>query len=245
MSDAARRYFGCFLPIVLLLAGCGVAAMAAYGSRVAVEARAIPDGAMEPWLPAGGRALVFHVTLWASDPERGIVVDADTPAGRTFRRLVALPGDRVEVRDGRLLIDGRPSDPARRPEGTGPDYGPVTLGPDEHFLLSDMRAFDDSRVWGPLPRSRLFGEPRFADEGDGWLSIDSGIDRDWLDVMNARYTATAAAATAGTVAPESTGTPVSAAPFQPDLPASTAPHAPVVAPTGARSQPTPAPRTAP
>lgn len=198
MSEAARRYFGCVLPIVLIVAGCGVAGMLAYAGRIIIEERRVTDRAMAPWLEPGVRALVFHVLLWANDPERGTIVDALTPDGRTFRRLVALPGDEVEIRDGHLWLNGRESDPAARPTGTGPDFGPVTMGPDDYFLLSDDRSLDDSRVWGPLPRARIFGEPRFKNDGDGWLPVEPGIDLDWRDRTYLERDATATAAAEAT-----------------------------------------------
>ena len=200
MSETARRYFGCFIPIVLVLAGCGVGGMLVYSSRIVMEVRRVPDAAMLPRLTPGAQALVFHVLLWADEPKRGPIVNAETPDGRVFRRIVALPGDLVEVKDGVLWIDGRPSDPAVKRTGTGPDHGPVTMGPDDYFLLADDRTMADSRVWGPLPRGKIFGEPLFANEGDGWLPIDPGVDVDWLDRAkleaeeHAAATATAAAA---------------------------------------------------
>lgn len=181
MSPAARRYFGCVLPAVLAVGMAVAIGMIAYSSRVVFEIQTVEDGAMTPWLEPGASALVFNTTIWATEPTRGMLASMETPDGRTFRRVVAVPGDIVEVKDGRVLVDGRPSEPARRPEGTGPDYGPLELGPDEFFVLADVRTYPDSREWGPLPREVIFGQPQGIQTGDGWLPVDEGVDQAWFE----------------------------------------------------------------
>lgn len=88
-----------------------------------------------------------------------------------LRRAVGLPGDTVAMREGTLWVNGlAPGWPARilvlqadRPldgpiGGTLYDWGPVTVGPDSVFVLSDTRDFigwPDSRFLGPIPRDRV------------------------------------------------------------------------------------------
>ena len=85
-----------------------------------------------------------------------------TSATLFVKRLVALPGDTVEIRDGCLYVNG---DLVPDPEtlGSAPrqNYGPITLGEDEYFVLGDHRAAShDSRHSdvGPLPLSMLLGK---------------------------------------------------------------------------------------
>jgi signal peptidase I len=105
-------------------------------------------------------------------PERWAVIvfrHPEYPEQIYGKRLVGLPGEKVEIRDGAVWINGeRQSPPAR----LGPirytsgfvcgDEPPPPferqLGPDEFFVLGDNpERSSDSRVWGPVPRENILG----------------------------------------------------------------------------------------
>lgn len=108
---------------------------------------------------------------------RGMLVimafEDGTEEHRVLRRLVALPGDTVLMSRGTLAVNGRdPGWPGRTIEpraerglegpvrGTVYSWGPVVVGPDSVFVLSDLRdmqGWPDSRFLGAIPR-RLVGE---------------------------------------------------------------------------------------
>ncbi len=77
------------------------------------------------------------------------------------KRLVALPGDTVEIADGCLYVNGdlAPDPPTL---GSAPrDYAPRTLGRDEYFVIGDNRASShDSRARnvGPIAKTMLQGK---------------------------------------------------------------------------------------
>ena len=77
-----------------------------------------------------------------------------------IKRVIGLPGETVTVDDNRVHIDGTPIDEPYLPEGVRMgDFGPVTLGPEEIFLMGDNREFSmDSRVFGPIPIDHVIGE---------------------------------------------------------------------------------------
>ncbi len=83
-------------------------------------------------------------------------------ADTTFvKRVVGLPGDRIAVRDGHVVRNGRrASEPfARSCEGAACDLAPITVPPGSYFLMGDNRGnSDDSRYWGPVPRSWIIGQ---------------------------------------------------------------------------------------
>jgi signal peptidase I len=172
--------------LTLALFGCGTCMLVGFGGRVFAEVVPVRDNAMAPSLEPGSDALVMHAIVWTQSPFRSQITQVRPDEGEaTFRRVIGEPGDRIEVREGVAFVNGEQSDPAINRRGTGPDFGPITLGSDEFFVLADDREQVDSRTWGPLKRDQIFGEPMFVREPgeESFLSsspIDRGLDPEWL-----------------------------------------------------------------
>ncbi|HNX19303.1 MAG TPA: signal peptidase I [Acidobacteriota bacterium] len=87
------------------------------------------------------------------------------------KRVIGLPGETVEMKDGRMLVDGRPlEEPYVLPENVDPqaNYGPAKVPPGQYFMMGDNRANSrDSRYWGFLPRSLVKGRAFFI-----WYSFE-------------------------------------------------------------------------
>ena len=116
-------------------------------------------------------ALVWRLPYLFRQPRRGEVVICHYP-GRKMKRLpflpqafvkrvIGLPGETLEVIEGVLHIDGQPvAEPFLDPERTRffRNRPPVTLGPDEYFVMGDNRdSSNDSRRVGPLRRRAIVG----------------------------------------------------------------------------------------
>ena len=144
----------------------------------------IPSSSMEPTLhcarPASGceahfsdRVLANRFIYHLRDPHRGEIVVFNTPpkaalecgAGGTFvKRLIGLPGEKVQEKSGRFYINGKRLDdssyidPGRRDDRTGVWFVPKN----SYFFVGDNRTQScDSRRWGSVPRGNLIG-PVFA-----------------------------------------------------------------------------------
>ncbi len=92
-------------------------------------------------------------------PCRGDIVVFEHPGRSDFylaKRIVGLPGERLTIESGHILVDGKPLDEPWTPDKTGPD-GEWQLRPDEAFVLGDARRMSsgDSRQIGPLPIEHL------------------------------------------------------------------------------------------
>jgi signal peptidase I len=97
----------------------------------------IPSGSMRPTLLEGDVVLVnraaydlkvplTHVSLWRTgEPQRGEVITFFSPASgeRLIKRLVAVPGDVVEMRDEQLILNGQPVAYDARTEASEPFQG--------------------------------------------------------------------------------------------------------------------------
>ena len=128
------------------------------------------DGGMLPTLQVGDRVYVDKVTYRFREPERHDVVvfnsvERTTKGDRNdpvrLSRVVGLPGDTVEVRDGALLVNDEyqeePYVDTRVPD-TG-FYGPTTVPAGRAFVMGDNRTNSrDSRFFGPVPFGNIEGK---------------------------------------------------------------------------------------
>jgi signal peptidase I len=154
------------------------------------QAFKIPTGSMEHNLLIGDHLIVnkmvFAPTLTAFErailPERQIrrgdiiVFKFPKDPERDFiKRVIGLPGDRVELHRKRVYVNGQalaePYAEFLEPPSTGgaprvddlrEEYGPVTVPTDQYFMMGDNRDnSEDSRYWGFLPASYIKGEALF------------------------------------------------------------------------------------
>jgi signal peptidase I len=121
------------------------------------------DGlSMEPRVQAGEIVLINTLAYRFGAVRRGEVIAFrhDAPTAETYiKRVVALPGERVEVREGVVLVDGRElAEPyvQFRDRRSAP---PVLVPPHAFYVLGDNRAeSDDSRNWGVLREADIVGK---------------------------------------------------------------------------------------
>ncbi len=151
----------------------------------------IPTESMVPTLQVGQRVLVNRIGSHFTDPSVGDVVVFHPPAGAeqevecgggepepgvlctepsktqadtTFiKRVVAGPGDKIAVRDGHVILNGkRQKESFAEPCGGGSACNfprEITIPADHYFMMGDNRgSSDDSRFWGPVPRDWIIGQ---------------------------------------------------------------------------------------
>ena len=120
-----------------------------------------------PWWDDKGKEEAARITT-GGDPKRFDVVVCRYPGrGDTnfVKRVVGLPGDIVEVRQGYLYVNGeRYEEPYILDEyrgGRGNNYGPYEVPEGEYFVMGDHRNnSNDSRSQGSLPRNMIIGHAR-------------------------------------------------------------------------------------
>lgn len=164
----ATRFWSALSEFVILVI---VAFVLAFGIRTAVaEVRWVPTGSMEPTIAAGDRLFTFKVIYYFKNPERGDIVVFEPPnqaqekAGNYpfVKRVIGLPGDTVEVRDGLVYVNDKvyDVDSAREPLYS---YGPVKVEDGTLFVLGDNRNESyDSHEWGFLPEENVIAKAVFV-----------------------------------------------------------------------------------
>jgi signal peptidase I len=128
------------------------------------EAFRVPMASMADTIIPGDRMLATKWNL--GSPERGELVVFRTPSGVNFvKRVIGLPGDRVEVKDGIAHVNGvRLEEPYVLLEGSDPGgFGAFEVPAGSYFVLGDNRhRSKDSRVdeIGFVPADRIVARPR-------------------------------------------------------------------------------------
>jgi signal peptidase I len=82
-----------------------------------------------------------------------------------IKRVIAVPGDTVEVKDGTVYINGKPLAESYVPQEYRDHVSKdlQTVPPDQYFVLGDHRSSsNDSRSWGMVPRSFIYGKAVFV-----------------------------------------------------------------------------------
>ncbi len=154
-----------------------------------VQARVIPSASMERTLLVGDHLIMsrfgydaglpftpWHVRLWREPQRQQVVVFRAPLAGQPdyVKRLIGLPGDRVEIRNGAVWINGRPlAEPylsASMPASER--FGPLVVPAGQYFVMGDNRGNSyDSRFWGFVPHNAIIGTPVLI-----YMSIDAPDD---------------------------------------------------------------------
>ena len=148
----------------------------------------IPSGSMIPQLEVGDRVVVSKLAYRMHDPRRGDIIVFDNPTQAEpesdpplpervvkgilesvglstpsteeyIKRVIGLPGEQVEGRDGRVYVNGRELvEPYLKQGPTTRDFAPVTLGTGQLWVMGDNREnSSDSRVFGPIEGSTVVG----------------------------------------------------------------------------------------
>ena len=123
---------------------------------------------MAPLLSDQERIFINKFVYRFEPIERGDVVVFWYPLDRSksfIKRVIGLPGEVVEIRQGIVYVDGNPlAEPYVPPQYEDlSDFGPVRVSRENYFVMGDHRiSSNDSRVFGAVPSRFIYGRAVFA-----------------------------------------------------------------------------------
>ena len=155
---------------------------------VLVKPYRIPSPSMVPTLAVGQRVLVDRLSNNFADPKVGQIIVFRPPAGADdderscgterapgtacvsplpgqsvatyIKRVVGGPGDRLEIRDGHVIRNGKPASEPYAEDCSDEvcNLEPFKVPAGHYFMMGDNRGdSSDSRYWGPVPRDNVIG----------------------------------------------------------------------------------------
>lgn len=113
----------------------------------------VPSGSMENTVMIGDRIIASRLSYHFHEPKRGDIVVfyfPDDESQRYLKRIIGLPGETVQIKDGKVYINGSttPLEENYLKETPVGDYGPYTVPEDSYFMMGDNRNDSfDSRFW--------------------------------------------------------------------------------------------------
>jgi signal peptidase I len=185
-GEPAKARLAVELPLLLIVAVVVALVLKAF----VAQAFYIPSGSMEPTLEIGDRVVVSRVAYHLHEPRRGDVVVFPSvteprpedhgllPARLTrellvglglrepaetelIKRVIGLPGETVEGRGGRVLINGQElAEPYLAPDLATEEFPATTVPAGHVFVMGDNRLprmSQDSRAFGPIPIDSIVG----------------------------------------------------------------------------------------
>ena len=151
---------------LIILAGLGTLSYLLI-TRYIVQFVQVEGSSMNPTLTDSGRYWLNRFSYVISEPRQNDIVALKDPRDNTLevKRIIAMPGQSVYLKDGRVYVNGKllsePYLPAKTPtyayEKNASEF--ICIGNDKFFVMGDNRNNStDSRTFGAVPRQNIIGK---------------------------------------------------------------------------------------
>lgn len=123
----------------------------------------IRQRSMEPNFYENDRVFINRLTYKFNDPKRGDIVILVDPMGSQddfIKRVIALPGEIIQITDGDVYINEKKiRENYISSDRSVDNLGPIRIPPGDFFVMGDNRPVSqDSRRFGPVPKSQILGK---------------------------------------------------------------------------------------
>lgn len=134
--------------IIIIVIAFGIAT---FINKVIIFKVVVPSGSMENTIMTGDRVVTLRASYWFEDPQRGDIVVFPFPDNENLdyiKRVIGLPGEVIEGKDGLVYINGEPLEEDYVTEPLDNNFGPYEIPEDSYFMMGDNRGgSEDSRAW--------------------------------------------------------------------------------------------------
>lgn len=164
-SPAKRSKLFEFLSWAAWLGGAVIVAL--FISFFIIINSSVPSGSMESTILIDDRIIGNRLAYVFSEPKRGEIIifkSNDDPDLYLVKRLIGLPGETVEIKDGVVYIDGAKLVETYLGSEDSRSFGPYYVPADSYFFLGDNRASSlDARFWDDpyIHKDALIGKVLF------------------------------------------------------------------------------------
>ncbi len=161
----SKKYIKEIAEWILCIGGAVLLAM--FITQVLIVNATVPTQSMEPTIMAKDRLIGSRLSYKNSDPERGDIIIFKYPDDEKvlfIKRVIGLPGEKVEIHDGNVYIDGAVLEEPYLTVRTEGNFGPYEVPEGHFFMMGDNRNnSSDSRYWTNtyLSREAVIGRALF------------------------------------------------------------------------------------
>ncbi len=154
---------------------CAIA-LATFINKVIILKVEVPTGSMQNTINIGDRVITSRLSYLFSDPKRGDIIVFPFPDDEKMdyiKRIIGLPGETIEGKDGYVYIDGKKLEESYVTAKLDEDFGPYVVPKDSYFMMGDHREVsEDSRYWNDkfVKRSKIIGKAILKYPHFGWLN---------------------------------------------------------------------------
>lgn len=144
-----------------------IALLIALFLRSFVFATSIVDGeSMDPTLKDGERVIFNKAIYLLAEPDRGDIVIIQRPIKNYVKRVIALPGETIEISGNDLYINGEKLDQkflSKQAELQTGNFGPIEIPDNSYFVMGDNRAIskDSRNGLGFINEDEIIGRSEF------------------------------------------------------------------------------------
>lgn len=151
------------------LKAVGITLIIGFGFRIATEqCYLIPSASMKPTLQINDRLIVDKISYNLINPHRGDIIVFTPPEAVVWeehsrdpfvKRVIGLPGEKVEVKNRQVYINNQPLSETYIAERPDYNWGPKIVPANSYLVLGDNRNNSyDGHIWGFVERDRIIGK---------------------------------------------------------------------------------------